>query len=69
MAAIMTMVTMATTISLTTQTRDMLKSFGDKGESYDEIIRRLVREAGWKRLDARWNKILEGDDFIPLEDL
>lgn len=60
---------MATSISLDPKTRDMLRSMGEKGESYDAIIRRLIREAGWKKLDARWNKILEEDDFIPLEDL
>ena len=42
---------------------------GEKGETYDQIIRRLVRDAGWKKVDARWNRILEEDEFIPLEDL
>jgi len=60
---------MATTISLDEATRDLLRAMGDKGESYDKIIRRLMKEAGWKKLDARWNRILEEDDFIPLEEL
>lgn len=60
---------MATTISLEPATKEMLRALGEKGESYDAIIRRLVRDAGWKRLDARWNRILEEDDFIPLGDL
>lgn len=58
-----------TTISVEAKTREMLRAFGEKGESYDAIIRRLVRDAGWKKLDARWNRILEEDDFIPLKDL
>lgn len=62
-------VTMATSISLDPKTREMLRAMGEKGESYDTIIRRLIREAGWKKLDARWNRILEEDAFIPLEDL
>lgn len=60
---------MATTVSLDPKTRDILRAMGEKGESYDVIIRRLIREAGWKKLDARWNRILEEDDLIPLEDL
>ena len=60
---------MATTISLDPKTRDMLRSLGEKGDSYDKIIRRLIKEAGWKKLDARWNKILERDDFLPLDEL
>lgn len=60
---------MATTISVDEKTRDMLRSMGEKGESYDKIIRRLVKEAGWKKLDARWNRILEDDEFIALDEL
>lgn len=60
---------MATTISLDEKTKEMLRAMGEKGESYDAIIRRLITEAGWKRLDARWNRILEEDEFIPLEEL
>ena len=69
MAPIISIDAMATSISLDPKTREMLRAMGEKGESYDTIIRRLIREAGWKKLDARWNKILEEDDFIPLEDL
>lgn len=58
-----------TTIAVDPETRDMLRAFGEKGESYDAILRRLIRDAGWKKLDARWNKILEEDEFIPFEDL
>ncbi len=58
-----------TTIAVDPETKEMLRAFGEKGESYDTIVRRLLREAGWKRLDARWNRILEEDEFIPLEEL
>lgn len=61
--------TMPTTISLDAKTRDMLRAMGEKGESYDAIIRRLVKEVGWKKLDARWNRIIEDDEFIPLDEL
>jgi hypothetical protein len=42
---------------------------GEKEESYEKIIRRLIKEAGLKRLDDRWNRILEKDEFIPLDEL
>jgi len=42
---------------------------GEKGESYNNIIRKLIKEAGWKKLDNRWNKILENDEFISLDEL
>ncbi len=31
-----------TTISLDTETRDRLKSLGRKGETYDELLNRLI---------------------------
>ena len=42
---------------------------GSKGEIYDEIVRRLICDTAWKKLEERWNKILEKDDFIPFEEL
>lgn len=69
MGPIAAMDVMATSIPLDPKTREMLRALGEKGESYDAIIRRLIKEAGWNRLDARWNKILEDDASIPLEDL
>jgi hypothetical protein len=63
------MVIMPTTISLDATTRELLRSMGEKGESYDKIIRRLIKDAGWKKLDSRWNKILSDDEFISLDEL
>ena len=58
-----------TTIAVSNETREMLRHFGEKGESYDHIIRRLIEDVSWKELDNRWNKILEEDEFISLDDL
>jgi len=58
-----------TTIAVSNETKEMLRHFGEKGESYDNIVRRLIEETGWKELDQRWNKILEDDEFISLDDL
>ena len=34
-----------TMIKVSPETRDMLKDLGKKGETYDQLIRRLIREA------------------------
>lgn len=59
----------STTIAVSMETKEMLRSIGEKGESYDEIIRKLIEEVGLKELDSRWNKILAEDKFIPLDEL
>jgi len=58
-----------TTISISRDTKELLRKMGEKGESYDAIIRKLLREANWKILDERWNNIVDEDEFIPLEAL
>jgi len=47
----------------------MLRSLGTKGQTYDDVIRDLVERASIKELDARWNRILEEEEFIPLAEL
>ena len=59
----------STTISLRTETREMLRKLGSKGQTYDEVIRDLIERASIKELDARWNHILEDEEFIPLDEL
>ena len=39
-----TMYDMRTTIKLESETRDELKTCGIKGESYDSILQRLIKE-------------------------
>ncbi|RLF94555.1 hypothetical protein DRN45_03125 [Thermococci archaeon] len=60
---------MTTTIAVSKETKEMLRKLGEKGESYDTIIRSLIEEIGWERLDERWNRILEKDEFIPFDEL
>ena len=57
------------TISLRRQTKEMLRKLGAKGQTYDEVIRDLIERASIKELDARWNRILEDEEFIPLDQL
>ena len=58
-----------TTIAVSKETKEALRVLAEKGESYDTIIRKLIKEASWKKLDKRWNKILKEDSFIPLDEL
>jgi len=58
-----------TTISITQQTKKALLELGSKGETYDGIIKNLIKRYAWKKMDERWNKILAEDEFIPLEEL
>jgi len=58
-----------TTISITQQTKKALLSLGTKGETYDGIIKKLIKRYAWKKMDERWNKILAEDEFIPLDEL
>ena len=58
-----------TTIAVSHETKEALRQLGEKGESYDAIIQKLLSKVAWKELDERWNKILKEDEFIPLEEL
>ena len=58
-----------TTISVTKETKKALLDLGTKGETYDLIIRKLLKRFAWKKLDDEWNKILANDEFIPLDEL
>jgi hypothetical protein len=58
-----------TTISITKETKKALLSLGTKGETYELIIRKLLKRFAWKKLDDEWNKILANDEFIPLDEL
>ncbi|MFP4000608.1 MAG: BfmA/BtgA family mobilization protein [Thermoplasmata archaeon] len=65
---------MSTTIQIEKETRERLKRFGHKGESYDEIIERLMNycdeldmeefiEARWKRLQEEKDEYLSVDEI------
>jgi len=58
-----------TTIAISVETKEMLRVLGEKSDTYDTIIRRIIKEAGIKRFDIRWNTILENEEFFPVEEL
>ena len=55
-----------TTIAVSSETKEISRHFGEKSESYNHIIKKLIKEAGWNKLDERWNKILANDEFVTL---
>jgi len=58
-----------TTISVAKETKEALLKLGSKGETYDSIIKKLLKRFAWKKIDENWNKILADDEFIPLDEL
>ena len=54
-----------TTILITPEVRDQLKGLASKGETYDELLRRLVRDAEARLLYERERRILEIEEFVP----
>ena len=54
-----------TTIQLSKETKDKISSFGMKGESYDDIIRRLYSFAVKEQLKEF---LMSDEGFIPIED-
>ena len=56
-----------TTIPLSRETRDLLKRYGQKGETYDELIRRLLVLAEQVEFARRQRRILEEEEFVPLD--
>jgi len=59
--------TETTTIPLSKETRDLLKKYGRKGETYDELLRRLLEIAEQVEFAERQKKILAEEEFVPLE--
>ena len=65
---------MATTIQVKKDTREKLKRFGHKGESYDDIIERLMgyfEELNIEELiEERWKRLQkEKGRYIPLDEI
>ena len=57
-----------TRISLRKETKTMLRRLGSKGQTYDEVIRDLMERVSVRELDARRNRILEDEEFLPLDE-
>ena len=59
-----------TTIPLYKQTRERLKAFGFKGETYDKIINRLMEKTEYVTFMERQYEILsKKEKFVPLDEI
>ncbi len=56
-----------TTIPLSKETRDLLKKYGQKGETYDELLRRLLKMAEQMEFARRQKRILAEEEFVPID--
>ena len=56
------------TISIRKETKDILRRLGSKGQTDDKVIRELLKKASVKGLDTRWNRILEEEKFVVLDE-
>ena len=54
-----------TTIQLSKETKEKISSFGVKGESYDEILRRIYSMAVKEQLREF---LMSSEGFIPIEE-
>jgi hypothetical protein len=59
-----------TTIPVQKDTRDRLRLFGKKGETYDQILRRLMSLAEYEEfMDRQYGRLKDKKAFISLGEL
>lgn len=59
-----------TTIPVERETRDRLRSLGKKGETYDEILKRLMSLAAYEEfMDRQYERLKDKKAFVSLDDL
>ncbi len=56
-----------TTIQIKTSTREELRQLGKKGETYDQLVLRLIELAKRSAFFEDIDRVLEGEEFVPLE--
>ena len=56
-----------TTIPVSKEIRDQLRQLASKGETYDDLLRRLIEDAEDHLLCEREKRILETEEFIPFD--
>lgn len=61
---------MVTTILVEKETRERLRSFGKKGETYDQILRRLMSLAEYEGfMERQYGRLKDKEAFIPLDEI
>ena len=56
-----------TTIQVTRATRDRLRELGRKGETYDQVLSRLIEMARRTAFFMDLDRILETEEFVPID--
>jgi hypothetical protein len=60
----------ATTIPVTKDVRDRLKKYGMKGETYNEILKRLMDEVDYETfMERQYKKLEEKEKFVSLDEI
>lgn len=61
---------MITTIPLEKETRERLRSFGRKGETYDQVLRRLMSVAEHEEFMTRqYERLKDKTAFVSLDEI
>jgi hypothetical protein len=59
-----------TTIPVTKETREHLRSFGKKGETYDQILKRLISLAEYEGfMEKQYERLKDKQAFASLDEL
>jgi len=58
-----------TTIQISKMTREQLRQLGRKGETYDQVLNRLIEMARKTAFFNDIDRILETEEFVPLEEI
>ncbi len=66
----MSIMSEATTIPLTKDIRDRLKKYGLKGETYNDILKRLMDEVDYESfMERQYKKFEEKEKFVSLDEI
>ena len=58
-----------TTIQISKVTREELRQLGTKGETYDQVIKRLMEAAKKMAFFEELDRIVETEEFVPLDEV
>jgi hypothetical protein len=61
---------MTTTIPLEKETRERLRSLGRKGETYDQVLKRLISVAEYEEFMTRqYERLKDKNAFVSLDEI
>ncbi len=61
---------MATTILVEKETRERLRSLGKKGETYDQILKRLMALAEYEEsMEMQYKRLKDKEAFVSLDEI